>query len=81
MDLSKIPVAPPPPGVTPNFDNPEGSKFKIYSVSLAMCSSATLVLLLRLYTRFYLLRTYGLDDCMYMRFMCYIHCYMLCDSG
>ncbi|KAB8226401.1 hypothetical protein BDV33DRAFT_226894 [Aspergillus novoparasiticus] len=62
MDLSKIPVAPPPPGVTPNFDNPEGSKFKIYSVSLAMCSSATLVLLLRLYTRFYLLRTYGLDD-------------------
>ncbi|OGM47964.1 integral membrane protein (Pth11) [Aspergillus bombycis] len=62
MDLSKIPVAPPPPGVTPNFDNPEGSKFKIYSVSIAMCSSATLVLLLRLYTRFYILRTYGLDD-------------------
>ncbi|KAF5863379.1 hypothetical protein ETB97_010260 [Aspergillus alliaceus] len=62
MNLSKIPAAPPPPGVTPNFDNPEGSEFKIYSVSIAMCSSATLILLLRLYTRLVLLRTSGLDD-------------------
>ncbi|KAE8377969.1 hypothetical protein BDV26DRAFT_304708 [Aspergillus bertholletiae] len=62
MDLSTIPVAPPPPGVTPNFDNPDGSKYEITSVSIAMCSSATIVLLLRLYTRLYLLKTYGLDD-------------------
>ncbi|EAU31596.1 predicted protein [Aspergillus terreus NIH2624] len=36
MDLSKVPAAPPPPGVTPNFDNPPSEEYEIYSISIAM---------------------------------------------
>ena len=63
MDLSKTPAAPPPPGVTPNFDNPEGSEYEIYSISIALCLTATLTLMGRLYTRAVILRAVGLDDC------------------
>ncbi|PLB35670.1 uncharacterized protein BDW47DRAFT_109952 [Aspergillus candidus] len=62
MDLSKTPAAPPPPGVTPNFDNPEGSEYEIYSISIALCMTATLTLMGRLYTRAVILRAVGLDD-------------------
>lgn len=63
MDLSKVPAAPPPPGVTPNFDNPPSEEYEIYSISIAMCATATVVLLARLYTRTFILRATGLDDC------------------
>lgn len=63
MDLSKTPASPPPPGVTPNFVDPPGSEYEIYSVSLAMCSTATAFLLARLYTRGVVLKSLGLDDC------------------
>lgn len=63
MDMSKTPAAPPPPGVTPNFDNPEGSEYEIYSISIALCLTATLTLMGRLYTRAVILRAVGLDDC------------------
>lgn len=62
MDPSKTPAAPPPPGVTPNFANPSGSEYDIYSISIAMCSTATVVLLGRLYTRGFILNALGLDD-------------------
>ncbi|KAG2416238.1 hypothetical protein HFD88_007431 [Aspergillus terreus] len=62
MDLSKVPAAPPPPGVTPNFDNPPSEEYEIYSISIAMCATATIVLLARLYTRAFILRATGLDD-------------------
>ncbi|KAL5365586.1 hypothetical protein BJX96DRAFT_179979 [Aspergillus floccosus] len=62
MDMSKVPAAPPPPGVTPNFDNPPGEEYEIYSISIAMCATATVVLLARLYTRAFILRATGLDD-------------------
>ncbi|KAL4890281.1 hypothetical protein BDV59DRAFT_204466 [Aspergillus ambiguus] len=57
-----MPAAPPPPGVTPNFKNPAGEEYEIYSVSIAMCATATVILLARLYTRAFLLRATGLDD-------------------
>ncbi|KAI9930819.1 hypothetical protein MW887_011577 [Aspergillus wentii] len=60
--MSKTPAAPPPPGVTPNFDNPDGSEYEIYSISIALCSTATVVLLLRLYTRVAILRGLSSDD-------------------
>ncbi|EYE99166.1 putative integral membrane protein (Pth11) [Aspergillus ruber CBS 135680] len=62
MDSSKTPAAPPPPGVTPNFTNPSGSEYEIYSVSIALCGTASFVLLARLYTRAVVLRVFGLDD-------------------
>lgn len=63
MDLSKTPASPPPPGVTPNFVDPPGSEYEIYSVSLAMCATATVFLLARLYARGVVLKSLGLDDC------------------
>ncbi|KAF9894149.1 hypothetical protein FE257_009122 [Aspergillus nanangensis] len=62
MDPSKMPAAPPPPGVTPNFIDPPGEEYEIYSISIALCSTATVVLLGRLYTRVFILRALGLDD-------------------
>lgn len=63
MDKSTTPAAPPPPGVKPNFVDPPGSHYEIYSVTLAMCFTATFFLVIRLYTRGILLRALGLDDC------------------
>ncbi|ODM15122.1 hypothetical protein SI65_09361 [Aspergillus cristatus] len=62
MDPSKTPAAPPPPGVTPNFSNPSGSEYEIYSISIALCTTASLILLARLYTRAFVLCVFGLDD-------------------
>lgn len=67
MDKSQMPASPPPPGVTPNFENPSGSEYEIYSVSIAMCATATLFLTARLYTRGVILGALGLDDCGYFR--------------
>lgn len=63
MNKYQMPASPPPPGVKPNLVNPPGSEYEIFSVSIAMCATATLVLMARLYTRGVILRALGLDDC------------------
>ncbi|KAH3388247.1 hypothetical protein KXW42_004784 [Aspergillus fumigatus] len=62
MDPSKTLAFPPPPGVTPNFENPDRSDYDIYSINIAMCLTATFVLGLRMYTRGVILRTVAIDD-------------------
>ncbi|PLB35582.1 uncharacterized protein BDW47DRAFT_133375 [Aspergillus candidus] len=62
MNKYQMPASPPPPGVKPNLVNPPGSEYEIYSVSISMCATATLVLMARLYTRGVILRALGLDD-------------------
>ncbi|RLL95029.1 hypothetical protein CFD26_101863 [Aspergillus turcosus] len=62
MDLSKTPASPPPPGVMPNFENPQRSDYEIYSINIALCMTATVVLALRMYTRGVILRTVAIDD-------------------
>ncbi|PKX90720.1 putative integral membrane protein (Pth11) [Aspergillus novofumigatus IBT 16806] len=62
MDLSTTPAFPPPPGVTPNFENPERIDYDIYSINIAMCLTGTFVLGLRMYTRGVILRTVAIDD-------------------
>ncbi|GFF32528.1 hypothetical protein IFM58399_03242 [Aspergillus lentulus] len=62
MDLSKTPAFPPPPGVTPNFENPERIDYDVYSINIAMCLTGTFVLGLRMYTRGVILRTVAIDD-------------------
>lgn len=71
MDLSRTPASPPPPGVTPNFVDPPGSEYEIYSVSLAMCATATVFLLGRLYARGLILKALGLDDCRFCEWSIY----------
>jgi hypothetical protein len=56
-------LAPPPPGVTANFDHPESIGYRL-AIALAVCLVlATCVLLLRLYTRYFIIHIIGADDC------------------
>ncbi|TGJ80419.1 hypothetical protein E0Z10_g8347 [Xylaria hypoxylon] len=62
MDLSQIPGAEPPPGVTPNFDNPYSLAplcLIVISITLPL---VVLFLGLRLYVRLWVKRSTGADD-------------------
>ena len=80
MDPSKTPAAPAPPGVTPNFTKTSGSEYEIYSISIALCVTASLVLLARLYARAFVLRIFGLDDGMSSRDVTVNGCIDLCPQ-
>ena len=58
-------LRPPPPGVTPNFAHPESRGYRI-SITLVVCLVlCTGVVLVRLYTRYFITRMIGADDCKY----------------
>lgn len=54
---------PPPPGVTPNFDDPESIAHRVVAISVLGAAIAIPVCLLRLYTKRRILRNFGWDDC------------------
>lgn len=62
LDFSQIPSMPPPPGVTSNFVNPENNS----SILIIVCTICLVFLLLfvslRMYTRLWISRSFGLDD-------------------
>lgn len=60
---SFAPVVTPPPGVTPNFDapNPNGTALIVVSIIAIVCT--TTVVAARLYTKAFLTRALGWDDC------------------
>ncbi|KAL1966249.1 hypothetical protein VTN77DRAFT_4602 [Rasamsonia byssochlamydoides] len=62
MDLSKTPASPPPPGVVPNFENPESIASQVYEISLPFTIFATIIVALRLYGRIHIVKSPGLDD-------------------
>lgn len=62
VDLSQIPAAQPPAGVTPNFVNPP-SLDTVYRVSVYLFVPLMFVfVVIRLYARFRLVRKVGADD-------------------
>jgi hypothetical protein len=62
MDLAKIPVLPPPLGVMPNFVNPENRASILIIISTIFLALLLPFVVLRLYTRIWITRTFGLDD-------------------
>lgn len=54
---------PPPPGVTPNFINPESIGYRIIVVSVLFPAITIPIVLLRLYTKRYILGVVHPDDC------------------
>ncbi len=69
--MSLKPAFPAPPGITPVIladprDNPDSIASQVINISLPLCSPATLVVLLRLYARLYIVRAFGRDDCKYL---------------
>lgn len=56
-------LAKPPPGVTPNFENPVSIWSEIVPSNLVGLSLATAFLCMRIYTRVVVSRAPGWDDC------------------
>jgi hypothetical protein len=54
---------PAPPGVTPNFDNPESRAYQAIIASVVCPVIALVFLLLRLYTKRYIICKLHMDDC------------------
>lgn len=56
-------LRPPPPGVMPNFNQPESIGYKILITTTTCVPLSLFVLLLRLYTRRFIVRAMGAEDC------------------
>lgn len=66
------PALQPPPGIHPNFVNPEDLHIAIV-VTLVLCVSiSTLVFWMRVYTKLYIIHRTGWEDCKFC--FLYIHC-------
>ncbi|KAH7131840.1 hypothetical protein B0J11DRAFT_599848 [Dendryphion nanum] len=62
MDLSKIPVVPPPPGVTSNFENPYSMASTLLVINVVFSAIALICSALRIYTRAVVIRKVDWDD-------------------
>ena len=61
--LLKGPAGPPPAGTLPNFQKPAGLE-AVFWVTLGLSFALpSLAILLRIYTRYFVLRSMGYDDC------------------
>ena len=54
---------PPPPGVTPNFKNPDYFSGGIVPISAVFLGLSTLFLAARLYTKLKIIKVFGSEDC------------------
>lgn len=57
-----VALVPPPPGVTPNFDNPEWGGRHVVVLGLLGIPIAFLFLVMRLYTKAKINRSFGSED-------------------
>ena len=62
IDLAHTPAMTPPPGVIPNFDNPQSRGGIVISVSAVCLGIMFPVVLIRLYQRLFVTRAMGLED-------------------
>lgn len=65
---------PPPPGVVPNFVNPVSRGSYLITVNAVLLSITTLFVLMRFYTRIFLARAIGWDDCIVFCFYIFPSC-------
>lgn len=54
---------PAPPGVTPNFKNPDYFSGGIVPISAVFLTLSTLSVAARLYTKLKIIKVFGLEDC------------------
>lgn len=62
VPLTEVPALAPPAGVTPNFNNPYSILNSLIAGDTLCLTLATISITIRLYTKFFLLKTHGLDD-------------------
>ena len=62
-ELLNGPAGSPPPGITPNFEDPANLN-KAVILTLTLCLTfATLAMLMRIYTKLFLIRSWDYEDC------------------
>ena len=68
-DLSKVPTAPPPPGVVPNFTNPV-TKAQMMTVVISVMLSLMLVFVsFRVFTNLWVSKRFAKSDCEYCPYL------------
>lgn len=71
MDPSKTPIGPPPsPDVIPNFDNPHSTAGVATAVIILFTILMLLFVIVRMYTKLFVSRSRGWDDCMFYGSLC-----------
>jgi hypothetical protein len=60
---SSVGLLPPPPGVVPNFDNPESTGYKVIITAVVTWALATSIVLLRAYVKLRIIRKMNANDC------------------
>ena len=66
VPLNQIPGLQPPPGVVPNFINPESYQSTIIATLTVCLATATLFTILRLYSKVFVIKSIALEDCKYL---------------
>lgn len=67
VDLTKIPALNPPPGVAPDFVDPATRANLTLISCAAIVAVMILFVMLRMYTKIYVIQTTGWDDCKQIR--------------
>ena len=62
-NLLNGPAAPPPAGITPNLENPPDQRVALHIVAILTISFSTCAVIIRIYTKRFVLRTMGYEDC------------------
>jgi hypothetical protein len=65
--LAQIPAEAPPPGVVPDFEHPATTVPLMLGLSYTVATVATVCLVLRIWTRTFLVKRWQWDDSMFAR--------------
>ncbi len=57
----------PPPGVLPNFSDPQSQSVANLACNITCLTVATICVAIRMYTRFVITRSHGWEDCEFRR--------------
>jgi hypothetical protein len=60
--FASYPAIPPPPGVIPNFVDPENQNLPLFAVASLLLGIMTLFMLNRVYVKTFIVKKYSLDD-------------------
>ena len=65
--LLQSPAMKPPPGVTPNLEDPPIHLLKERLLTMTMCLTFTvLFVMMRMYTKLFVIKSHGWEDCKYI---------------
>jgi hypothetical protein len=65
VDYWNVPAATPPNGTIPNFVDPPNIGYRQTTTNIVVLVIMIIVVFLRLYTRIFIVKSFGYDDCTY----------------